>query len=273
MEKLQVDEIFNTYTSYRGVGVRGFFEILSDLRTRDIYKTTMGNPIETWLRIVGNEVTGLTSSHLDTLYLMRSGEKYLIRRIVKELETVDTSYISSIQQIYVQAITRKYSHKWLELWDTMYYEYEPLWNYDMTEVLSDEITEYEHGHVEELSNGKTNTRTGSITDTPGVEVTETEMTKGWDSSNWVDKDKRITGQTGNNQTLYNQLKDTLSGTDTTTHSGTDTQTKNYTLTRTGNIGVTTSMDLIKKQREIVTFNYFDEIVFPDIDKELTLSVY
>ena len=46
-----------------------------------------------------------------------------------------------------------------------------------------------------------------------------------------------------------------------------------TLTRRGNIGVTTTQQMIEAQRELLLWDYFYKIVFPDLDKLLTLSIY
>ena len=257
----KVKELFDT----RFIGeyphaqiVEGFFNTLWILDTvLETYTDEQGNPISIW----GQK--DITVNTLDFNYLSRSGEKILRRfissRIVyDEPELLPEGDYFEEEKKIVEYITRKYSKKWLDLWETMFYEYEPLWNYDMKEVLKDEITEYEHGKV--------NTRSGSVTNTPGTTYTETQSIKGYDSDNWGETDKSVSQPSGlGDVTTYNSMADTASGT--------DTQTKNYELTRTGNIGVTTSMELIQKQRQVVTFNYFDQIVFPDIDNELTLKIY
>ena len=63
-------------------------------------------------------------------------------------------------------------------------------------------------------------------------------------------------------TTYNNVKDQLSGDDTTKHS----------LTRSGNIGVTTSQQMIESERELVRFNVIDEFC-KELNKEILLSVW
>lgn len=63
-------------------------------------------------------------------------------------------------------------------------------------------------------------------------------------------------------TTYNNVKDQLSGDDTTEHS----------LTRSGNIGVTTSQQMIESERELVRFNVIDEFC-KELNKEILLSVW
>lgn len=58
-----------------------------------------------------------------------------------------------------------------------------------------------------------------------------------------------------------------------TDSGRQDGTTTRTLTRSGNIGVTTAQQMIESQRDLLLWDYFYKIVFPDIDKILTLSIY
>ena len=77
---------------------------------------------------------------------------------------------------------------------------------------------------------------------------------------------------GTDEMAYD-LTDTDSGTKKYEDEGTDTHTRNYTLTRKGNIGVTTSQQMIQSQRELWIWNFFRDVVFPDLDRYLTLAVY
>lgn len=269
----------------------GFFRLLdraNDTESHtygDLWTTAEGNPIEIWRDPIiedGVEVgyKGLSYDQLDFLYMSHSAEKILRDRYVLcsigYPATDPTKAIIPARDATnkcVLPIVRMYRNKWVNLWETMFYEYNPIENYNMVEELINQVTEYEHGHIEELLNGRVNTRTGDVKETPGVTTTETHSVKGFDSDSFVGSDQDVTGHTGFNTTAYEQLKDTLSGTDKTTHSGTDTETKNYRLTRSGNIGVTTSQQMIESERQLLMFDYFNKIVFPDIDKIIALSVY
>ena len=137
-----------------------------------------------------------------------------------------------------------YSMRWIKLWATMQFEYNPIENYDMEEQMSDDITEFEYG--------KTNTRTANLNTETTHEV------QGFNSSTYNPSDKDSTAETG---------------TDTHAESGTDTHTRNYTLTRHGNIGVTTSQQMIESERTLWMWQFFYDVVFPDINRVLTLSIY
>ena len=61
----------------------------------------------------------------------------------------------------------------------------------------------------------------------------------------------------------------------TGHTGTyeDKTTYNSTLTRSGNIGVTTSQQMIEQEINLWKWNYFRDVVFPDVANALTISLY
>ena len=77
---------------------------------------------------------------------------------------------------------------------------------------------------------------------------------------------------GTTETTFNTT-DTDTGTQTVIDGGSDTHTRNYELTRSGNIGVTTSQQMIESERDLWVWNFFRNVVFPDIDRVLTLKIY
>lgn len=230
----------------------GFFHLMDNLRSSD-YTTTEGNPIETWLQPVEGSETdyaGIAYAELDGLYIARSGSKivrpfYVSRWVNKAL---------SVRTQAVLRITRMYAPKWLKLWETMFYDYDPIENYSM---------------VEEVLKDKTRLTHGKKTKIAGTETTQTDLTsqiKAYDASAvWKDSDK----QSGSNTLTYGAGQNERYNQD----SGTDLSEHEYKFTRKGNIGVTTSQQMIEQERKLLMYNYFDEIVFPDIDKVLTLQVY
>ena len=61
----------------------------------------------------------------------------------------------------------------------------------------------------------------------------------------------------------------------TGHTGTyeDKTTYNSTLKRSGNIGTVTAQDMIEQEINLWKWNYFRDVVFPDVAKALTISLY
>lgn len=174
--------------------------------------------------------------------------------------------------VLATVIFKIYSVRWNKLWDTLSFEYDPIQNYSMTETMTDDETVIEYGKVKTIDG--TNTRTPNLTETETPNVTrETEMNRyGFNSSNPVPTDTGSETQTGTDTT-------TTTGTDETeidsteTDSGSDTHTRNYTLSRAGNIGVTTSQEMIESERKLWMWDFFHDIVFPDVDRVLTINIY
>ena len=303
-----------------------------------------------------------------------SGEKYISPLIekIKSAEVLTTDE----KGILATSLMAIYGRNWGKLWDTMEFDYNPIENYSMTEIMEDDetVTEYgrTHTRTDNLSHGKTGTetdapnttetrtdnlthrKTGTETETPNITETRTDnlatgesasetvtpnttetttpnltnnvnnSVYGFNSSTAVNTGASATTETGNtittktgtesksgsksvtntgtqtlaktgeNETEYNttendtgtqrvektgteqrtyNTQETDTGTVNDSDGGQDTHTRNYTLTRSGNIGVTTSQQMIESERKLWIWNFFHDVVFPDIDRALTLSIY
>ena len=235
-------------------------------------------------------------------FLNRSGEKYCSPMVSKLCngETLTTESIDIICNVLVSL----YGVNWTKQYATLSAEYNPIENYNMTENMTNDITEIEHGHVvtrvldttdertpnvtEERTDNLTHGKTGTETTTPDLTTTTDNGITGFNSATDVHTGETQTTNTGTNEVEYNTsdtdsgtVTTTTTGTDTTTQSGsitdtntgTDTHTHNYELTRSGNIGVTTSQQMIQSEHDLWQWNFFDNVVFPDIDRVLTLMIY
>lgn len=122
---------------------------------------------------------------------------------------------------------------------------------DITETLT-------HNTEEEDTGTQTTTRKG----TDELEYNVTERSTG----------TQQTSTTGTDTTTYNTT-DSNTGTSGVIEGGSDSHTRNYVLEKKGNIGLTPFQTLIKDERELWLWNFFQNIVFPDIDKVLTIPIY
>lgn len=143
---------------------------------------------------------------------------------------------------------------WNELYATTQYEYNPIWNKDGTieETIERDIT---------LTNDLTDEQTRDITVTN--DSTNTGYVYGFNSSTEAPSDKAI---------LDHDSTDT--GTITDTHTGTR-RDAGYVKTKReekGNIGLTSTQELIRQQRDTVTFNIIDVIIKDFIDR-FCLRIY
>lgn len=205
-----------------------------------------------------------TSVILDNEYFgNRSGRKNISPLVSAYLSNVG-ELDDSAQSLLASIIAYKFRENWKRLWNAYIAEYNPIHNYDMTETVTRKTTE----HVADESSS---TRTPDLTDATTHGMTRDEM------------DYRYGFNT---QQSSPQPSDKIhvenGGTDTTKRTGTDKNSENstkdgtedeiITTSRAGNIGVTTSQKMVREERDIWVWNYFDQ-VFEDVDKVLTIPIY
>jgi len=226
-------------------------------------------------------------STLDLLYHgNRSGQK-IISPIVESILSDDYLTDVDLNALAVTAF-KVYGKNWAKMWETLSFEYNPIENYSMVEQMTNDETVTEYGRTTTRTNNLSHMKTGTETDTPNTtETTTPNLTNttntgvhGFNSSESVPTGTESQTATGTNQvsrtgtdtTTYNTT-DADTGTQTDADTGTDTHTRNYSLTRSGNIGVTTSQQMIQSERDLWKWNYFTDVVFPDLDKLLTICIY
>lgn len=121
-------------------------------------------------------------------------------------------------------------------------------------------------------NGGTFTRDqdGTVT----TEKTGTETTTHTGTETTTHTGTETTANTGK-QTRENTGTQTRenTGTQTLADTGTDTVETGHTLTRLGNIGVTTSQQMLQSEIDLWQWNFFKNVVFPNVDGVLTISLY
>lgn len=257
--------------------------------------------------------TDIEPDTLDVEYFGNiSGEKTvspLIKKLLKadEVNTLTPERVSQL----ATTIYKINGEKWGKLFATFDFEYNPISNYDMTETEtgsgshSDSTT---HGGTQTTTNTGTQetTHTGTSenthTGTQGTIDSSTvsgEATGNTDNSIYGFNSSDAQGDTANETTTTNES--TASGSTTRTDNLTDERTDNLTdertdnltqlrtdnltdsntgtdahtrtLTRSGNIGVTTSQQMIQSERELWMWNVFYSVIFPDIDRVLTIATY
>lgn len=156
-------------------------------------------------------------------------------------------------------------------------EYEPLYNYDRTE----EVTDTHEGEYSNTGSGSgygSNTRTDNLLETDdhtvindltdANDVTVTHSEKAYNDTNMVDTTKDVTdqdqthtgtvrtaGTTANTGTSGNQYADTTNSSD----SGDDSYTNTHTARMYGNIGVTTSQQMLQSELDLARWNMYEHI--------------
>lgn len=193
---------------------------------------------------------------------------------------------------------RKESTVWVEYWKTLHYRYNPIHNYDRTEDGTDKQTrdlkttdndthnlQLDKTDTHDLTLQKNGKNTVDNTITYGGNDALSRDVAGYNSSSLTARDKETTNYNSNDktdETVLTEETTTDTGTlkfltkDTGTlkRDGTDTGTitDKHDLRAYGNIGVTSTQELIKQQREIIDTNMIDFITTRFIDR-FCLEVY
>lgn len=134
-------------------------------------------------------------------------------------------------------------------------------------------------HIQSNSGTETVTRTGNeqkhLTGSETNTGTQTTRRQGENETEYhITESDSGTQANAKNEDIditYNS-SESDTGTKSLSDSGSDTKTRNYSLSRSGNI-ITTTQDLINKEHNLWKWKFFEEVVFPDIDRVLTLQIY
>lgn len=213
--------------------------------------------------------------------------------------------LAELEVIYPNPVVMKnligvWSAKQLDIWNRLYattqYEYNPIENYDRQESGSD-------SGADTATHTGTDSRTESITD-GGTEGVATSLAKtGQDSVTGTDtkghwKAGFDSAASGDDDGLVKETRDQDDGSTTTVYGNTETgsstttfgktqsvtegktygsqlqtyKSGSHTLRAHGNIGVTTTQEMIKQQREIEQFNLYD-IIIDDFRNRFCILVY
>lgn len=173
-------------------------------------------------------------------------------------------------------------HVWQKLYNTMFFEYNPIWNKDgtVTETRTKEYSGEKAGTTESTKESTAETEdavSGSKIANGSQDSTTENKTAGFNSSDYAKHDKSDVdsswSETDTNSTRRT-VNDTGSESGSTTESGTTSgnESEEYTRVEQGNIGVTSTQQLIKEEREVAMFE-IDEVIINDFKKQFCILVY
>lgn len=154
-------------------------------------------------------------------------------------------------------------------------------NDDTTETKNGSMKVETKGTIDNTGNVVTKdevNHTGNVVTKDEVNHTGTAVTDIIESHTGTITDNGSNTVEGSSTLSINDTE-TAGGTVNTSHTGTDStsgsssDTTQRTLTRSGNIGVTTSQQMIEAERNLWNWNFFNEVLYPDLDELLTLQIY
>lgn len=170
----------------------------------------------------------------------------LVKSICAELADMELLYPNpEVMKDLIGVWSAGCQYEWAKLLESMNFEYNPIDNYDRTETRT-----------------LTSQGSGSGTDGGSDSLSTTKQHTGQEQDTG-----KVTAFNSGNLADKNQSTGTSSATDTETASTQYGKTKQETFSKSdsetirahGNIGVTTTMQMIREQRDIVKFNLYDII--------------
>lgn len=190
------------------------------------------NKYLTQIGIIPN-IPGLTAEYLNLYFSNRVAMDAKTLTKYGSLIMADDDY-TNINNTIIACVLQNNQYKWPKLYETMFFDYNPIWNYDgtNTKTYSEHIT----------------------TDNIGARnVTSTAHVVPFDSDTESETGKDVNSSE--------------SATDTHT-SGVHTETE----TKGGNQGTTSTQSMIGQERDIVNFNFLDAVL-SDVIAEITIPKY
>lgn len=180
----------------------------------------------------------------------------LINNILMECSELEILYPDpNFMKLALNTWSAKQIVTWSSLAKTFELEYNPLYNVDAHEILTEE---------RDLRSTNAGTNSNTETGTNTESGTNTHQVNGFNEAGLKDSEKDIASNT---------LNTSVTNSGTISNTGTDTGTVTTTNRRYGNIGVTKSTDLVDAELEVrPKLNIYNYII-EDFKKRFTLLIY
>lgn len=182
--------------------------------------------------------------------------------------------------------SRKELKVWTKLLATENFDYNPIWNVDGTVVEREVSDRNKNGSITRNTRDQ-ETTTGNETETVETNevgsgtssTTDIKGVTGYNSTNWQDHERdTASGSTGDRRDIDSQRRlnksgtTSANGTEDVSDSAVENGERNLETRRTGNIGVTTTQQMIREEREVDQFNTIDYIT-QSFKKRFCVMVY
>ena len=155
---------------------------------------------------------------------------------------------------------------WRKLYETTQFDYNPIWNKDGKVVETE--TSHNVRSDSESENGSTQSD-GSVSSLRRDEGSQTQSVSAFDSTAFNNREK-------NDETnIANDRSETEASTTTdrsVSREGVDSHDRRYERVEQGNIGVTTTQQMIKEEREVDQF-HIDDYIVQSFKRRFCLLVY
>lgn len=163
----------------------------------------------------------------------------LVSNLLMDLAEVNTIISDpEVMKLAIKYWSQSRIDVWQHLYDTTQYDYNPIWNKD--------------GFYKET---ETRDLAGTVKGTAGTDKTQTDSRSAFDASGFQNTEKSVLGSDS-----------------TVSNNSTDTGTITRERIEHGNIGVTTTQQMIKEEREIAEFSIYSFII-EEFKRRFCIMVY
>lgn len=203
-------------------------------RLQDLYQNNkfFGAMLEANIKPSGEWIDSINIDALDKYFYINARKKRVFSDIWAE-QTMEEAYRN------ICAILTTYEYKLDGLYESMFFDYDPLVNYDRHETQT-------HNEKIEADERITKNNIGARSQTDNANA----KTTAFDSSDY--------GKATDNNSASSSLA--AAEDKTTAEAYEDKSSGGYTLNVKGNIGVTTSQQMLESQRQVVEFNFYAKLL-------------
>lgn len=190
-----------------------------------------------------------------------------VDNIILECAELELLYPNwDIMELAIYRWSQKSQYKWGKLLATENFEYNPIWNKDGT--VKETETRLGTGTAQSQEKSST-TGSDSQTVTGTRDSTDTLKVSAFDTDTYNNREQRILDEDTSTEA---SSEGTAASSRTGTSVSQNEEGRTYERTEQGNIGVTTTQQMIKEEREVSDFSIYDVIV-QDFKERFCVIVY
>ena len=160
----------------------------------------------------------------------------------------------------------KEQNVWAKLFATENFDYNPIWNVDGTVTETETI---DRDRTNDINRSSSSGETARDVTSDDTDQTTTDSVTGYNSTSWQDHTKSVIDS---DRDITTDSTRNISGTDNVDEAENEDVERNLETRRTGNIGVTTTQQMIREERDVALFNTIDFIT-NSFKKRFCVMVY
>lgn len=160
----------------------------------------------------------------------------------------------------------KEQNVWAKLFATENFDYNPIWNVDGTVTEKETV---ERDRTNDIDRSTATAEAAHDATSDDTNQTTTDSVTGYNSTSWQDHTKSVIDS---DRDITTNSTRNISGTDNVDEAESEDVERNLETRRTGNIGVTTTQQMIREERDVALFNTI-EFITTSFKKRFCVMVY